>query len=186
MTKWKERAINLFFSIILFVLVVGHIGLGLFSAHWFSLLRSEFWVSFGYPLWKPLALTLAILLASVIFLCVLSIAYNFSRIFASISCIVMIIVFAIVGILLSQLSSSTINHIKSSAVGVLSNNTRFSLINKCNWTSTNNSCEAHANKFISIRFDTTKKWYIFYTVCWLSAAVFLAPMLKGFCKEKAD
>lgn len=178
MTIGKVFILRSILSVILLFLFVGHLGLALFSAHWFSLLRNEFWDDFDYPSYKYCSITVTIILAAVMALLVIDLTFEFHKIFARVSGILMITAFAIVIYILTCLTDKKDKELREKAPIILEKNERFSKVNSCSW---NNSlpinCTVVAEKYIDLRLNRTFNWFLFYFLSWVISFALAIPLI---------
>ena len=189
--KVKVFFVRILLSIILLFLVVGHLGLALFSAHWFSLLRNEFWPLFEKPEFKGMALSITIITAIVLALTVVDLTLEFHKIYAIIASILMIAVFAIVIYLLTQLTTNKANELRALAPKVLSSDPKFATSNSCTWnmssvTTTLKNCTEEAESYIEMRLHWTFNWYLFYLLSWIISFCVAIPFVCFTSKSHLD
>lgn len=175
----KDILINAAFTIPLLFLGLGHLGLGIFSAHWFSLLRSPFWNYFDKPGLKESSISIFIIHVLVFILFVLLIIKGRVAIFGSIISILMFTCFGLVIYILTQTTNAQVAEIYELAPKVLQRDTKFETTNRCTWneslTTNLADCNQLANEFVQLITDRTFNWFLFYFCCWIVSICIILP-----------
>ena len=182
MLKFKSFIFKISLSIIFFFLIAGHLGLALFSAHMFSLLRNQFWVYFNEPSLKACALAITIIAAIVLVLLAFDMSYEFHKIFAIIASLLMLIAFALVIYILTRINGEKEKHLREIAPMVLQNAEQFPVEYKCTWNFSETSsdladCKEKANDYINLRLHWTFNWYLAYLLCWTISFIIAVPII---------
>ncbi|OHS96599.1 hypothetical protein TRFO_37212 [Tritrichomonas foetus] len=182
-----HNPITLWFSACIFLfMIAGHLGISLFSMHWFSLMRYDECMKIQGVSWKVISIIIAVFTILALLILILSISYSFNKYMAISAGLLMIASFGFIVYLIIIIDDSQEEKVFTKGIDVLGNYSKFftdhkcvgfSKFTDCNMTEQPLCCDQELKDFVHYRFYRTRLWYIIFSSCWIGAFVILAPIL---------